>query len=146
MMTQTENRLRQKNLPCSVMLIFQVKHLARQTKCNGLLPEPRKWAEQQNYDIIAYEDVYHDAIRSSAEDYIKGQCQFDYTKMTTTGVSNDSKKIKLPLSMHGEIQSRRRCQHYGSMRRSCYEPRRNKDVKAACNFVLTVWRKCFHPI
>jgi protease-4 len=52
--------------------------------------------EQKLVDIIAYEDVYHDAIKKSEkwrkrEDYNKVSI-FDYTKkMTTTGISTDSK-------------------------------------------------------
>jgi protease-4 len=79
--------------------------------------------------------VYHNAIKSvksrKRKDYNKVSI-FDYEKMTTTGVSTDS-KIKLPLSMRREkFKVERRCQHYrrGSMRRSLQDARRNKDVKA----------------
>jgi hypothetical protein len=96
----------------------------------AFLPEPRKWAEQQNY-LYSHEDVYHDAIRKvQQEDYIKGQCQFDYTKMTTTGVRPIPKKS----NCHYLCTEKRRVEGdvntiEGSMRRSCYETRRNKDVK-----------------
>ncbi|PKH66346.1 signal peptide peptidase SppA [Flavobacterium sp. ALD4] len=106
---------------------------------NGLLARtPEMAKEQKLVDIIAYEDVYHDAIRKALkvakdEDYNKVSI-FDYTKkMTTTGVSIDSKNQIAIIYAQGEIQSGEGDVNTigeGSMRRSLQEARRNKDVKA----------------
>jgi protease-4 len=106
---------------------------------NGLLARtPEMAKEQKLVDIIAYEDVYHDAIRKALkvekeEEYNKVSI-FDYTKkMTTTGVSTDSKNQIAIIYAQGEIQSGEGDVNTigeGSMRRSLQEARRNKDVKA----------------
>ena len=106
---------------------------------NGLLARtPEMAKEQKLVDIIAYEDVYHDAIRKALkvekdEDYNKVSI-FDYTKkMTTTSVSADSKNQIAVIYAQGEIQSGEGDVNTigeGSMRRSLQEARKNKDVKA----------------
>ncbi|SDZ90215.1 protease-4 [Flavobacterium gillisiae] len=106
---------------------------------NGLLARtPEMAKEQKLVDIIAYEDVYHDAIRKALkvekdEDYNKVSI-FDYTKkMTTTGISTDSKNQIAVIYAQGEIQSGEGDVNTigeGSMRRSLQEARKNKDVKA----------------
>ncbi|CAM2799973.1 signal peptide peptidase SppA [Flavobacterium frigoris] len=106
---------------------------------NGLLARtPEMAKEQKLVDIIAYEDVYHDAIRKALkvekdEDYNKVSI-FDYTKkMTTTSVSTDSKNQIAVIYAQGEIQSGEGDVNTigeGSMRRSLQEARKNKDVKA----------------
>jgi protease-4 len=106
---------------------------------NGLLARtPEMAREQKLIDIIAYEDVYHNAIRKALkveqdEDYNRISI-FDYTKkMTTTGVSTDSKNQIAIIYAQGEIQSGEGDVNTigeGSMRRSLREARRNKDVKA----------------
>ncbi|WP_339918868.1 signal peptide peptidase SppA [uncultured Flavobacterium sp.] len=106
---------------------------------NGLLARtPEMAKEQKLVDIIAYEDVYHDAIKKALkvekdEDYNKVSI-FDYTKkMTTTGISTDSKNQIAVIYAQGEIQSGEGDVNTigeGSMRRSLQEARKNKDVKA----------------
>jgi protease-4 len=106
---------------------------------NGLLARtPEMALEQKLVDIIAYEDVYHNAIKKALKvekekDYNKVSI-FDYTKkMTTTGVSTDSKNQIAIIYAQGEIQSGEGDVNTigeGSMRRSLQEARRNKDVKA----------------
>jgi protease-4 len=106
---------------------------------NGLLARtPEMAKEQKLVDIIAYEDVYHNAIRKALKvekekDYNKISI-FDYTKkMTTTGVSTDSKNQIAIIYAQGEISSGEGDVNTigeGSMRRSLQDARRNKDVKA----------------
>jgi protease-4 len=106
---------------------------------NGLLARtPEMAKEQKLVDIIAYEDVYHDAIRKALkvekdEDYNKVSI-FDYTKkMTTTAITEDSKNQIAVIYAQGEIQSGEGDVNTigeGSMRRSLQEARKNKDVKA----------------
>ncbi|MEZ7497526.1 signal peptide peptidase SppA [Flavobacterium sp. Arc3] len=106
---------------------------------NGLLARtPEMAKEQKLVDIIAYEDVYHDAIRKALkvkkdEDYNKVSI-FEYTKkMTTTGVSIDSENQIAIIYAQGEIQSGEgdiNTIGEGSMRRSLQEARKNKDIKA----------------
>jgi len=106
---------------------------------NGLLARTPEMAKQQKLvDIIAYEDVYHDAIRKALkvekdEDYNKVNI-FDYTKkMTTTTTIVDSKNQIAIIYAQGEIQSGEGDVNTigeGSMRRSLQEARKNKDVKA----------------
>jgi protease-4 len=106
---------------------------------NGLLARTPEMAKKQNLvDIIAYEDVYHDAIRSilkvdKDEDYNKISI-FDYTKkMMTTSSINDAKDEIAIIYAQGEIQSGEGDVNTigeGSMRRSLQEARKNKNVKA----------------
>ncbi|HEY4617896.1 MAG TPA: signal peptide peptidase SppA [Flavobacterium sp.] len=106
---------------------------------NGLLARtPEMAKEQKLVDIIAYEDVYHDAIRKALkvekdEDYNKISI-FDYTKkMMTTSKINDAKDEIAIIYAQGEIQSGEGDVNTigeGSMRRSLQEARKNKNVKA----------------
>jgi protease-4 len=106
---------------------------------NGLLARTPEMAKAQNLvDIIAYEDVYHDAIRKllkveKDEEYNKVDI-FDYTKkMMTTSNINDAKDEIAIIYAQGEIQSGEGDVNTigeGSMRRSLQEARRNKNVKA----------------
>lgn len=106
---------------------------------NGLLARTPEMAKEQHLvDIIAYEDVYHDAIRKALkvekdEEYNKISI-FDYTKkMMTTSKINESKDEIAIIYAQGEIQSGEGDVNTigeGSMRRSLQEARRNKNVKA----------------
>lgn len=106
---------------------------------NGLLARtPEMAKEQKLVDIIAYEDIYHDAIKKAlkvekSEDYNKVSI-FDYTKkMNTTSKNIDSKDQIAIIYAQGEIQSGEGDVNTigeGSMRRSLQEARKNKDVKA----------------
>ena len=106
---------------------------------NGLLARTPKMAKDQKLvDVVAYEDVYHDAIRKALkvakdEDYNKISI-FDYTKkMTTTSKITESKNEIAIIYAQGEIQSGEGDVNTigeGSMRRSLREVRNNKDVKA----------------
>jgi protease-4 len=106
---------------------------------NGLLARTPEMAKAQNLiDIIAYEDVYHDAIKKALkvdkdEDYNKISI-FDYTKkmMTTSKISEGKDEIAI-IYAQGEIQSGEGDVNTigeGSMRRSLKEARENKNVKA----------------
>lgn len=106
---------------------------------NGLLARTPEMAKAQHLvDIIAYEDVYHDAIRKllkveKEEEYNKVDI-FDYTKkMMTTSNINDAKDEIAIIYAQGEIQSGEGDVNTigeGSMRRSLQEARRNTNVKA----------------
>jgi protease-4 len=106
---------------------------------NGLLARTPEMAKEQNLvDIIAYEDVYHDAIKKAlkvekADDYNKISL-FDYTKkmMTTSKIIEGTNEIAI-IYAQGEIQSGEgdvTTIGEGSMRRSLQEARENKNVKA----------------
>jgi protease-4 len=106
---------------------------------NGLLARTPEMAKEQNLvDIIAYEDVYHDAIKKAlkvekADDYNKISL-FDYTKkmMTTSKIIEGTNEIAI-IYAQGEIQSGEgdvTTIGEGSMRRSLQEARENKNIKA----------------
>jgi protease-4 len=100
--------------------------------------------EQKLVDIIAYEDVYHNAIKSVKveKETITKSVSLITRKNDHHWVSTDS-KIKLPLSMRREkfkVEKEMSTLGEGSMRRSLQEARRNKDVKAIV--LLTARRKC----
>lgn len=106
---------------------------------NGLLARTPEMAKAQKLvDVVAYEDVYHDAIRKALkvdkdEDYNKVSV-FDYTKKnnTTSIVTDTPNKIAI-IYAQGEIQSGEGDVNTigeGSMRRSLQEARKDKDVKA----------------
>ena len=106
---------------------------------NGLLARTPEMAKAEKLvDIIAYEDVYHDAIRKALKvekdkDYNKVSI-LDYTKKvaTTSQISDSSDKIAV-IYAQGEIQSGEGDVNVigeGSMRRSLREARKNKDIKA----------------
>ncbi|WDF64203.1 signal peptide peptidase SppA [Flavobacterium sp. KACC 22763] len=106
---------------------------------NGLLARTPEMAKQQHLvDIIAYEDVYHDAIRKALkvdkdEDYNKISIS-DYTQNNvTTALANTASDQIAIIYAQGEIGSGEGDVNTigeGSMRRSLQEARKNDDVKA----------------
>ena len=106
---------------------------------NGLLARTPEMAKQQKLiDVVAYEDVYHDAIRkalkvSKDEDYNKVTLS-DYTKkITTTSIVTDTQNRIAIIYAQGEIQSGEGDVNIigeGSMRRSLQEARKDKNIKA----------------
>ncbi|MGL2994328.1 signal peptide peptidase SppA [Flavobacterium sp. TSSA_36] len=106
---------------------------------NGLLARTPEMAKSQHLiDEIAYEDVYHDAIRkklkvATDEDYNTVSIT-DYTQKTaTTSVNMDSNDAIAIIYAQGEIGSGEGDVNEigeGSMRRSLQEARKNEDVKA----------------
>ncbi len=109
------------------------------TIANGLLARTPEMAKAQNLiDYIAYEDVYHNAIRKvlkvdKDEDYNTVSIA-DYTqKTTTTSVNMDSNDAIAIVYAQGEIGSGEGDVNEigeGSMRRSLQEARKNDDIKA----------------
>ena len=109
------------------------------TIANGLLARTPKMAKAQNLiDYIAYEDVYHNAIRKvlkvdKDEDYNTVSIA-DYTqKTTTTSVNMDSNDAIAIVYAQGEIGSGEGDVNEigeGSMRRSLQEARKDDDIKA----------------
>ena len=106
---------------------------------NGLLARTPEMAKAQKLvDIVAYEDVYHDAIRKALkvkndEDYDKISI-LDYTKNNnTTSITTDTTNKIAIVYAQGEIQSGEGDVNTigeGSMRRSLQEARKDKNVKA----------------
>lgn len=106
---------------------------------NGLLARTPEMAKQQHLvDIIAYEDVYHDAIRKALkvekdEDYNKVSI-LDYTQNNVTTALTDTASDQIAIIYaQGEIGSGEGDVNTigeGSMRRSLQEARKNDDVKA----------------
>ncbi|MCV2486325.1 signal peptide peptidase SppA [Flavobacterium sp. SH_e] len=106
---------------------------------NGLLARTPEMAKQQHLvDIIAYEDVYHDAIKKALkvdkdEDYNKISI-IDYTQNNvTTALANTATDQIAIIYAQGEIGSGEGDVNTigeGSMRRSLQEARKNDDVKA----------------
>ncbi|WJS96420.1 signal peptide peptidase SppA [Flavobacterium johnsoniae] len=106
---------------------------------NGLLARTPEMAKQQHLvDIIAYEDVYHNAIRKALkvkedEDYNKISIS-DYTQNNvTTALANTATDQIAIIYAQGEIGSGEGDVNTigeGSMRRSLQEARKNDDVKA----------------
>lgn len=109
------------------------------TIANGLLARTPQMAKAQNLiDYIAYEDVYHNAIRKvlkvdKDEDYNTVSIA-DYTqKTTTTSVNMDSNDAIAIVYAQGEIGSGEGDVNEigeGSMRRSLQEARKDDDIKA----------------
>jgi len=105
----------------------------------GLLARtPEMAKENKLIDVIAYEDVYHDAIKKALkvkgdEDYNKVSIT-DYTKKTaTTAVISESDNQIAVIYAQGEIHGGEGDVNEigeGSMRRSFQEARKNKDIKA----------------
>lgn len=106
---------------------------------NGLLARTPAMAKAQKLvDVVAYEDVYHDAIRKALkvakdEEYNTVSIT-DYTQKTvTTSINLDTNNEIAIIYAQGEIQSGEGDVNIigeGSMRRSLQEARKNKDVKA----------------
>ena len=109
------------------------------TIANGLLARTPEMAKAQNLiDYIAYEDIYHNAIRKvlkvdKDEDYNTVSIA-DYTqKTTTTSVNMDSNDAIAIVYAQGEIGSGEGDVNEigeGSMRRSLQEARKDDDIKA----------------
>lgn len=106
---------------------------------NGLLARTPEMAKQQHLvDIVAYEDVYHNAIKKALkvkgdEDYNKISIS-DYTQNNvTTALANTATDEIAIIYAQGEIGSGEGDVNTigeGSMRRSLQETRKNDDVKA----------------
>ncbi|MFB9078819.1 signal peptide peptidase SppA [Flavobacterium procerum] len=106
---------------------------------DGLLARTPEMAKAQNLvDIVAYEDVYHNAIRKALkvdadEDYNKISI-LDYTQNNaTTALANTTSDQIAIIYAQGEIASGEGDVNVigeGSMRRSLQEARKNDDVKA----------------
>jgi len=106
---------------------------------NGLLARTPEMAKAQKLvDVVAYEDVYHNAIKKllkvDTEDEYESVSILDYTqKYTTTSVINDATDEIAIIYAQGEIQSGEGDVNIigeGAMRRSISEARNNNDVKA----------------
>jgi protease-4 len=106
---------------------------------NGLLARTPEMAKSQKLiDIIAYEDVYHNAIRKALkvandEDYNKVSVVDYAQKVATTSQTFDSKDEIAIIYAQGEILGGEGDVNVigeGSMRRSLQEARKNKNVKA----------------
>ncbi|TRX38699.1 signal peptide peptidase SppA [Flavobacterium sp. ZT3R18] len=105
----------------------------------GLLARTPEMAKANKLiDNIAYEDVYHDAIKkelkvATDEDYNKVSLSDYAQKVTTTSVSADTDNQIAVIYAQGEIASGEGDVNTigeGSMRRSLQEARKNKDIKA----------------
>jgi len=106
---------------------------------NGLLARTPEMAKAEKLvDIVAYEDVYHDAIRKALKvekdkDYNKISI-LDYTrKLLATSTNFDTKDKIAIIFAQGEIMSGEgdiNTIGEGSMRRSLIEARKDKNVKA----------------
>lgn len=106
---------------------------------NGLLARTPEMAKNQHLiDIIAYEDVYHNAIKKALkvtddEDYNKISID-DYTQNNITTALADTATDQIAIIYaQGEIGSGEGDVTEigeGSMRRSLQEARKNEDVKA----------------
>lgn len=106
---------------------------------NGLLARTPQMAKAQKLvDVVAYEDVYHAAIKKAlyvdpSEDYNKVSIR-DYTinSTTTSKISDANDEIAI-IYAQGEIQSGEGDVNVigeGSMRRSLQEARKNDKIKA----------------
>jgi protease-4 len=106
---------------------------------NGLLARTPEMAKAEKLvDVVAYEDVYHDAIRKilkvdKDDDYSKVEV-LEYTrKMATTSTDFDIKDKIAIIYAQGEIMSGEGDVNTigeGSMRRSLIEARKDKNIKA----------------
>jgi protease-4 len=106
---------------------------------NGLLARTPEMAKRENLvDIVAYEDVYHNAIKKQLkvtgdEDYNKISI-LDYTQNNiTTALTNTSSDQIAIIYAQGEIESGEGDVNVigeGAMRRSLQEARKDEDVKA----------------
>jgi protease-4 len=106
---------------------------------NGLLARTPEMAKAEKLvDVVAYEDVYHDAIRKilkvdKEDDYNKVEV-LEYTrKMSTTSTDFDVKDKIAIIYAQGNIMSGEGDVNTigeGSMRRSLIEARKDKNIKA----------------
>ncbi|TRX22732.1 signal peptide peptidase SppA [Flavobacterium franklandianum] len=106
---------------------------------NGLMARTPEMAKAEKMvDVIAYEDVYHDAIRKKLkvdkdEDYNKISIKDYARKVATTSESNDSQDKIAVIYAQGEIMSGEGDTNTigeGSMNRSLIEARKDENVKA----------------
>ncbi|SHG76512.1 protease-4 [Flavobacterium micromati] len=106
---------------------------------NGLLARTPEMAKAEKLvDIVAYEDVYHVAIKKALkvandEDYNKVSITDYAQKIATTSESSDSTDEIAIIYAQGEIMGGEgdvTVIGEGSMRRSLQEARKNKNVKA----------------
>ena len=106
---------------------------------NGLLARTPEMAKAQKLvDVVAYEDIYHNAIKKllkvATKDEYESVSILDYTqKYTTTSIPNDATDEIAIIYAQGEIQSGEGDVNIigeGAMRRSISEARNNDDVKA----------------
>jgi protease-4 len=106
---------------------------------NGLLARTPEMAKAQKLvDVVAYEDVYHNAIKKrlqvDSKDEYESVSILDYThKYTTTSIPNDATDEIAIIYAQGEIQSGEGDVNIigeGATRRSISEARNNEDVKA----------------
>ena len=105
----------------------------------GLLARTPEMAKSNKLiDIVAYEDVYHQAIKnalkvSAHEDYNKVSVTDYAQKIATTSVLSETDDQIAVIYAQGEILSGEGDVDVigeGSMRRSFQEARKNKDIKA----------------
>lgn len=106
---------------------------------NGLLARTPEMAKAQKLvDVVAYEDVYHNAIKkllkvNTKEDY-ESVSIIDYTQnYITTSVPTDAVNEIAIIYAQGDIESGEGDVNIigeGAMRRSIIEARNNEDVKA----------------
>ncbi|WP_296684554.1 signal peptide peptidase SppA [Flavobacterium sp.] len=106
---------------------------------NGLLARTTEMAKAQKLvDVVAYEDVYHNAIKKLLKVDTKDEYETvsiaDYArKFTTTSIPSDTTDEIAIIYAQGEIQSGEGDVNIigeGAMRRSINEARNNDDVKA----------------
>ena len=106
---------------------------------NGLLARTPEMAKAQKLvDVVAYEDVYHNAIKKllkvDTKDKYETVSIADYArKFTTTSIPSDATDEIAIIYAQGEIQSGEGDVNIigeGAMRRSINEARNNDDVKA----------------
>jgi protease-4 len=106
---------------------------------NGLLARTPEMAKAQKLvDVVAYEDVYHNAIKKLLKVNTKDEYETvsiaDYArKFTTTSIPSDATDEIAIIYAQGEIQSGEGDVNIigeGAMRRSINEARNNDDVKA----------------
>lgn len=105
----------------------------------GLLARTPEMAKANKLiDIVAYEDVYHQAIKnilkvSADEDYNKVSITDYAQKAATTSILSETDNQIAVIYAQGEIQGGEGDVDVigeGSMRRSFQEARKNKDIKA----------------
>lgn len=106
---------------------------------NGLLARTPEMAKAQKLvDVVAYEDVYHNAIKkllkvNTKDEYEKVSIADYARKFTTTSIPSDATDEIAIIYAQGEIQSGEGDVNIigeGAMRRSINEARNNDDVKA----------------
>lgn len=127
----------------SVLTDISVSRNISTTRLNeiatGLLARTPEMAKTNKLiDIVAYEDVYHAAIKKALkvatdEDYNKVSISDYAQKVATTSTSTDTDNQIAVIYAQGEIASGEGDVNTigeGSMRRSLQEARKNKDIKA----------------